>query len=273
MSRKLAPLAAALLLVLPSASFGGTTLFGAPEPHQAELQAWINESLVPTPPVPVLLHPEACPTAFDEACSSDEPFEVWIYQSGEPAQERLELMREVGHVFSDALFTTADQEAFERIDGKPHTEWDPGEENRADSPHEDFGDDYAWCAVHGSTGSGLPTFPIYGNIAEACALIQRVAAHPQGTRGQTLSFALKPRVPLVLHTRPIPANVLVSVVVQIDGKTVPAVESEGLVALAGTRNVDLRLTSRSRQAPMTIRAISLAGKHRIRITLRFVTSR
>jgi hypothetical protein len=162
--------ALALALVVCSQAAARTTLYGSRSAPR--LQRWIDESAVPTPSVRVRLHGRDCPIVGG-TCMFRSPAAIWVQRTPREL-ERLELMHEVGHFFSDLYFTAADRAAFERLDRKPGAAWNPGGKDRPGSPHEDFGNAYAWCSmgVRPDPRVGVPVPP---NLRAACGLIRRVA--------------------------------------------------------------------------------------------------
>jgi hypothetical protein len=135
-------------------------------------QRWAAASLVPTPHLRVHVY-VAHECGVDPACMFLEPFVIYMSTADQRPIDRLALFHEVGHIFDDSgRFPHAKRLRYEQLAGFPRQAWDPGEEDRATSPHEQFANDYAWCAVYGP-GVNVPGLPwrVSPAIANICRLI------------------------------------------------------------------------------------------------------
>ena len=124
---------------------------GAPGPSQtrvvydngrpaSELQAWVDASLIPSPPGVVIVHVTPC-DAQTSSCTRPPGEEMWLHE--DPDTVRGTFLHELGHRFDYLWMTDAARSVFRRLIHDPRPWRSP-----PNSPHERFAAAYEACARH-----------------------------------------------------------------------------------------------------------------------------
>jgi hypothetical protein len=138
--------------------------------HGAEgtpLQAWADAALIPTPSIDVTVYPTACGNHL--ACASQAG--IWIAWTDPNLPARKTLLHEIGH-HVDYGMPWQYRELFQRMTGTVGRPW----RDAPNSPHEQFAEAYALCAVGGRSRSLGLWLPRRGNYRRSlCALVGAAA--------------------------------------------------------------------------------------------------
>jgi hypothetical protein len=139
---RLASLTPVLALALTPAAAEGMTLVspGGDAKSMVRYQRWVDKAGVPTPPGAVNLVLQGCPLAAEPGCIV-HGLRPTIYL-GRAVQDRATLLHEVGHAFDAAVLDDGDRAAFAAITGDRR-----GWRSPPNSPHEQFAEAYALCAL------------------------------------------------------------------------------------------------------------------------------